>query len=222
MATKLKLPPRRPQLPVFLRQLTNGEFSPVPHTPLQRRVVAQVRAEGPRSATRLSLPLADYWSGRQGTAAALRALDEAYGGGFYNVPEQAALDREAADEALGGDQLVIDAQTHYISERAPYDEWGSAFLGFADVVSADRFKGLDKLLRTQNQAGYLLTEYLRCIYLESETAVAVLSSAPGAEGQDKNRILNNAEMIGTRELIERLGGTGRLINHSAVHPNVAR
>ena len=216
----MKLPPRRPQLPMFLRQLTNGEFSPVPHTPLQRRVVAQIRAEGPKAATRLSLPLADYWSSRQGTAAALRALDEAYGGGFYNVPEEAVLDRAAADSALGGDQLVIDVQTHYVSDRAPHQEWANLAVGVADLVGADRFKGLDKIMRTQHQAGYSLAEFLRRIYLESDTVVAVLSSAPGDEERDRMRMTTNAEMIGTRELVERLGGTGRLINHNVVHPNI--
>ena len=67
----------------------------------------------------------------------------------------------------------------------------------------------------------MLDEYMRGIFLESATGVAVLSSAPGVEGQDPSkRILNNAEMIGTRELIERLDGTGRLINHMVAHPNV--
>ena len=214
----LKLPNRRPRLPVFLRQLTNGEYTPVPHTPLQRRVVDQMRAEGPRSATRLSLPLADYWTSRQGTAAGLRTLDEAYGGGFYNIHEAAALDREAADEALGGDQLVIDVQTHFISERAPsYEAWADASVLIAESIAPDRFKGVNKL---NKQATHFLDEYLRLIFLESDTDVAVLSSSPGADGENRTRLLNNAEMIGTRELIERLGGTGRLINQMVAHPNV--
>ena len=216
----LKIPPRRPLLPMFLRRLTNGEYAPVPHTPLQRRVVAQIRAEAPKAATRLSLPLADYWASRQGTAAALRALDEAYGGGFYNIPEAAALDRNAADAALGGNQLVIDVQTHYVSDRVPQKDWADIIIGIADIIGADRFKGVDKIVRTQYQAGYSLAEHLRLIYLESDTAVAVLTSAPGDEERDKMRMITNAEMIGTRELTERLGGTGRLINHGVVHPNI--
>ena len=217
----LKLAPRPPKLPVFLQQLSNDEYTPVPHTPILRRVVAHVRAEGPKSATRLSLPLANYWSSRRGTAAALRALDEAWGGGFYTVPREAALDREAADEALGGDQLVIDVQTHYVADRhINPDEQGKIFLRLAESVAGDLFKGLDKLVRTQAQTLYWLSEYLRCVYLESETAVAVLSSAPITEGKDKTHLLTNSELIGTRELIERLSGTGRLINHCVVSPNI--
>ena len=216
----IKFAPRPPRLPVFLRRLSTEEYAPPPQSQVNRRVVEQVRAEGPGSASRLGLSVGDYWSSRQGVAAALRALDGAWGGGFYAVPEEAALDRGAADEALGGDQLVIDVQTHYISGRPECEPWTPRQIGLAQSVAPDRFKGVDKLVRTQNQAGYSLIEYLRCVFLESETDIAVLSSGPGAEGKDKERMLSNAEMIGTRELIDRLSGTGRLINHSLVHPNV--
>lgn len=216
----VKLLPQPPKLPVFLQRLSSDEYVAPPYSAFLRDVLPRVQTEGPKFAQRIGMSLADYWSGRQGTAAALRAVSEAAGGGFYNIPEEAALDRAAADEALGGDQLVIDVQTHFVSERADYREWNKLMVGVADVVSPDRFKGLDKIIRTQNQAGYSLAEYLRCIYLQSETAVAVLSSAPGAEGVDPMRMVTNAEMTGTRELIDRLSGTGRMINHCLVHPNV--
>ena len=58
--------------------------------------------------------------------------------------------------------------------------------------------------------------YLRHIFLESETAAAVLTCTPG---DDSHSILTNPEIAATRELIDRLAGTGRLINHSIVHPN---
>jgi len=220
MAPKLTSPP--PRLPLVLQQRSTDEYVPLPYHPINQRVVDQVWAEGPKLASRLGLSLSDYWSSRQGTAAALRALDDAWGGGFYNVPEEATLDREAAAESLGGEQLIIDAQTHYVADRPmATDTTRRAIIGLAESVASDRFKGLDKLVRNQNLVGYSLAEYLRCVFLESETSIAVLSSGPGAEGQDPRRNLDNAEMMGTRELIERLGGTGRLINHTTVHPNVA-
>ena len=220
MAPKLSLPPRTPRLPLVLQRRSTDEYSPLPYHPFNLPVVARVRAEGPEHAAHLSMSLADYWSSRQGTAAALRSLDETWGGGFYNVPPEAAMDRAAADEALGGMELVIDVQTHYVSTQAVSAEMAKIFLGLGEVVGGDVFKGLDKLARTQAQALYSLAEYLRCVFMESETAVSVLTSAPASQGKDRMNVLSNAEMIGTRELIERLGGTGRLINHSVVTPNV--
>ena len=178
-----------------------------------------VQARGPEQAARLSMSTADYWAGRRGTAAALRALNEAWGGEFYRVPVEAELDESAADEALGGDQVVIDIQTHYVSDRPACAMWTEYLYHLADMVVADRFKGLQKLAHDQNKAGYGLAEFLRCVFLESETAVAVLTAGPGAEGKDERRNLDNSEMLGTRELIDRLAGTGRLINHANVHPN---
>ena len=216
----LKLPPRRPRLPVLLQRRGTEEYTPPPLTPQQLRARAQLLAQGPENVARLNMSKADYWSGRQGTAAALLALNEAWGGEFYKVPPEAALDKEAADAALGGDQIIIDIQTHYVSDRPALAAFTEYLYHLADSVVPDRFKGLDKLVKTQNQAGYSLADFLRCIFLESETAIAVLTSGPGAEGKDEMRVLNNAEMLGTRELIDRLAGTGRLINHSSVHPNV--
>ena len=219
MVVKISPPP--PILPLILQRRSTDEYMPLPYTALDRRVIAQVRAQGPVCATRLGLSLGEYWSSRQGTAAALRALDDAWGGGFYPVPREATLDRAAADAVLGGDQLVIDVQTHYVSDRRiAREETAKVILGLGESVAGALFQGLDTLVRTQNQAGYSLAEYLRCVFLQSDTAVAVLSSGPGAEGQDPRRILTNAEMVGTRELIDRLHGTGRLINHAVVHPNI--
>ena len=73
-------------------------------------------------------------------------------------------------------------------------------------------------MHVQKPIGYSFAEFLRCVFLESETSVAILTSGPGLDGKKATRMLRNEEMIGTRELIERLGGTGRLINHSVVHP----
>ncbi len=216
-----RLSPREPKLPLPLRKLGTEEYTPPPHDPKNLPAIGRVRTQGPDSAARLSLSLEDYWVTRQGTAAALRELDKAWGGGFYSVPEEAILDREAADAALGGEQLVIDVQTHYVSDRPSATEFAlKNLVSMAKVVAGDRFTGLHKLRYSQHEAGYAFAQYLRCVFLESETDIAVLTSGPGAEGQDPDRNLDNPEMRGTRELIERLDGTGRLINHSTVHPNV--
>ena len=214
----LKLPTRRPKLPLPLQSISNDEFTPLPYDAVTLRAVGKVRAQGPRSSKRVAMSLADYWSSRLGTAAALRAVDDEWGGGFYNVPEEATLDGAAADAALGGDQFIVDVQTHYVAERPANEGWGDILLGNAMSVSADRFKGLDRLMHVQKPIGYSFAEFLRCVFLESETSVAILTSGPGLDGKSAVRMLRNDEMIGTRELIERLGGTGRLINHSVVHP----
>jgi predicted TIM-barrel fold metal-dependent hydrolase len=63
---------------------------------------------------------------------------------------------------------------------------------------------------------YSLAEYLRCVFVESETAVAVISANPTGNG---DMMLRNDEMAAMRELFDRLDGTGRLLNHTVVRPN---
>jgi len=156
------------------------------------------------------MSLADYWSGRNGTAAGLLALNDAAGQRFYEVPREAALERAAADAALGGDELVIDVQTHYVSDRA-LEVWGPLIEQMYRAMQPDWWRGIDGM------ASYNLAEYLRCVFLESETAVAVLTSGPGL-GQ--SRMLFNREMAAGRELFDRLGADGRLLNHCVIHADV--
>ena len=79
------------------------------------------------------------------------------------------------------------------------------------MYGPDWWDGLSKV------AALDFVEYLRCVFLESDTAVAVLSSPPGLSDE---RMLFNDEMAATRLLLERLGAQDRLLNHSVVHPGV--
>jgi predicted TIM-barrel fold metal-dependent hydrolase len=169
----------------------------------------RVIEEGPESARASGHALGSYWSGRQGTAAGLIALNEEFGERYYEIPNEAALDAEAAAEALDGDELVIDVQTHYVAERSA-SAWTRSLLETYRSLAPDWWTGLD------DWEAHSLAEYLRCVYLESETDVAVLTSAPGL---DDTRMLWNHEMAGTRELLERLGAEGRMLNHCVVHPD---
>ena len=74
MALRLKLPPSPARLPLVLQRRSTDEYTPLPYHPFNLPAVARVRAEGPKQAARLSMSLADYWSDRQGTAAALTQI----------------------------------------------------------------------------------------------------------------------------------------------------
>lgn len=206
------MPPqdRPPVLPIVLQRRSTDEFVPPPDSSGARRAACRVIDEGPESARRAGHALGSYWDSRHGTAQGLLALNESFGAEYFRVPAAAALDAAAAAEALGGDELVIDVQTHYVANRGA-SAWRQALLDTYRAVMPDWWRGLD------GWEAHSLAEYLRCVYLESETDVAVLTSAPGL---DDTRMLWNAEMAGTRELLDRLGGEGRLLNHAVVHPDV--
>jgi predicted TIM-barrel fold metal-dependent hydrolase len=82
---------------------------------------------------------------------------------------------------------------------------------FYRFLAPDWWKGLDGL------TFYGFAEYVRNVFLESETAVAVLTAPPADASGDY--FLTNDELAGTRELIDRFAGRGRLLNHTVVHPS---
>jgi hypothetical protein len=198
----------RRDLPSFLQPLHTDEYAPRPPSAEVGRAIdrsRQIAEQGIRDGDRSES--ADYWSGRRGTAAGLLAVNEEFGADFYAVPRDAAADTEAADDALGGDEVVIDVQTHYVADR---DQSTAGHLTeMYRKAMPSWWKGLDGL------SAYSFSEYLRCVFIESETAVAVLSSSPGVEN---HRQLFNEELAATRRLLDELGGRDRLLNHTVVDP----
>ncbi len=203
-------PPALPSLPPsILRRSQTDEYAAPAYTDADRRVLRATHAAGSAAAERLGVGNAPYWGSRFGTAAGLRALDAEYGD-FYAVPPEAVVDREAAASVFEGPETVLDVQTHYIADRAPT---------FVTEFLLDMYRQLMPSWWTELEGdrAYDFAEYLRCVFLGSETAVAVLTSGPGL---DEGRYLFNDEMAATRVLFDRLGETGRVLNHAVVHPNV--
>jgi predicted TIM-barrel fold metal-dependent hydrolase len=198
-------------IPSLLLPRSSDEFRPPPPSPAERRATARASEWIQATARRLRRPATAIAATRLGTCAALRALGAAHGRGFYAVSEEAARDPDAAEAALAGDELVIDVQTHYVASARAEQPPARAILDFIRSVAPQRWADL------RGAAALSLAEYLRCLFVESETALAVLTSAPG-EGE--RNILTNHEIAVTRELIDRLAGAGRLLHHAIVHPNL--
>lgn len=194
---------------VLLQHRSNDEYTPLPWTVRDRQALRKALPRAESTSAKLFDQMR-FAESRRGTATALRAIDDAWGGGYYAVPPEAELDSEAADVAFSGDELIIDVQTHYVARHRAAAPGVEGVMGFIQRVAPDRWKGLNPKIHLD------LGNYLSNIFVESETAVAVLTSAPGGEAHS---ILTNPEIAGTRELFDRLAGTGRLINHSIVHPN---
>ena len=110
--------PSREPLPSVLQRKGTDEFVPPAYSPAELAAVHQVAEQSPDRARRVKASTRAYARSRLGTAAALRAINEQRGGDFYHVPAEAALDQAAADAALGGNQTIIDVQTHFVANRS--------------------------------------------------------------------------------------------------------
>ena len=146
------------------------------------------------------------------------------GRGFFAVPEEAAVDAIVADHVFSGPEVVIDVQTHFPAPAARAD--GNAGLdALYRPLMPDWWHEVDDGL--SGSVARDMADYVRKVFLETETAVAVLTSGPGSplgepfDPQAAAMALKNEEMAVARLLIDNLAGTGRLLNHAVVIANKA-
>jgi predicted TIM-barrel fold metal-dependent hydrolase len=203
----------RRSLPTVFRRLSSDEYVALPYRERDHVALASYLDAAEANAPRLELTSRAYAHDRRGTAAALRAIDDAAGGGFYAVPPEAALDDDAAAAAFDGrkDDVVIDVQTHLANPQRWRTPIGEAMDLFLQYTEPERWSG------PVDPARLSAAQWATHLFGESETAVALLTSTPG---RPQENILSNDEIDACRRLTERFAGTGRVLTHSIVHPNL--
>ena len=183
----------------------------MPLRTVDRQVIDRATSTGERMAPRLDLAPATWFAGRMGTAATLLALNGAHGATFYDVAPEAATDPDAADAAFAAQGPVIDVQTHLVRPSRATTRAASALFGFLQMVDAERWT--DPVDLTQLSA----PAWAACVFGGSETSVALLTSTPGEPGKN---VIDNADIAAAREIMDRYAGTGRVLGHTIVHPNL--
>jgi predicted TIM-barrel fold metal-dependent hydrolase len=201
-----------PVVPSILRPLSTDEYVAPVRTTAQERAAHLASGSGSRAADRLHIPTGCYTTSRRGTAAGLLAVNEVSGDRYYDLPAEAELDDDAASAAFSSGVPVIDVQTHWVADRPTLRDFQDSVLTLYRSLAPDWWSGLEGV------SAFSIAEYLRCVFVEAETAVAVISCAPG--NQQGEMFLRNDEMAAMRELFDRTAGTGRLLNHTVVRPNI--
>jgi len=175
--------------------------------------LAQFEALAPERSHRLKVDLPDYVTSRRGLATTLRSINAAAGHDYYIVPEEAESDEEAAADALGGDQLVLDVQTHMVNPARMSGVTAERLIRFLRSMNPDMWAdGVDTSQITS-------AHWVRQVFGGSETAVALITSFPGREHEQP---LTNAEAAACRDVVDRYAGTGRVLTHTIIHPNLGR
>ncbi len=195
--------------PMFLDHRATDEFAPQPHSERDLRTISHVFDQVHEVERRTGHQASHIVSDRLGTAIGLRALNHQWGAEYFEVPIEATIETGVADEAFAGSDVVIDVQTHFV---APHSSafWNAGLAVYRDQAP-DWWTEMDDIVERN------LAEYITNVFLECETAVAVLTSGPGV---DENRTLWNDEMAATREFVNHLAAQGRLLNHAVVHADL--
>ncbi len=195
------------ELPLELGAVSNAETAPVPPTPAMRETARLARDLIDRQARRRNMARREFLRTSMATAAVLFTLGAtsraagATGGGF-RVPADASVDPDVARAYLGGDEFVMDVQTHFL-ELEP----DSPLPGFPQS-SCDA---------SDPRLCYSIDRYLEELFLRSDTNVAVVSAVPAA-GLDGP--LSPARMDEARRAADALCGDGRLLMHGQATPQI--
>jgi hypothetical protein len=202
-----------PQLdrPMFLRQLNTDEYLPLGYTRRDRRVIGRVQDLLSEQAWARSMPIWALIDSKSATATGLEALNAEWGHRYYELPPAAATNDEVAAEAFSGYDRVIDVQTHFVVPRSMRPEARQYLM----KMYRDVMPGWWQDLEVQPQLD--IAQWLTDIFLRTENTMGVLTSGPGLTDA---RGLFNDEMAATRALVERFGGSGRLMTHAVVHANI--
>lgn len=210
MAIKKTDPDDALVLPIKIDSTSNGEYWPQQIGPELARVREKALVDAFENAKRTGVSRRDYLRSTCAAATTLLALNElGCSGGRYNVPKEAGVDQMAAKAALGGDELIFDVQTHFVSTTRPW--W-----------KVDK-PNMAQYLETVPQAKCGQDPWLGCfsedvlikdVFLDSDTDLAVLSALWGSPHPTAAEDADHA-----RERLSMLEGKKRLRIHGIVQPN---
>src|SRR6202022_263345 len=198
--------------PVPTQIVSNGEFNPLPQTAQQRRVEERVKEIADVIAPRLGLDRRQFLRTGCGMAAAFLAMNDVFGRLFVIDRAEAAEPGAAAERinSLAG-QFIFADQVHFVRD----DFRGEKLLDLAKYASAhwnpDMLKDAGMSL-----ARYKFDNFVKEVYLDSDTKIALLSGAPFDDAS--GWFLSNDQMARARRTVNSLAGTRRLLAHSLITP----
>ena len=199
--------------PVPTQIVSNGEFNPLPQTREQQQVEARIKEMADGLAPRHGMNRRQFLASSAGMAAAFLAMNEVFGPLFEVGPAEAQTPGVANQRAGAlSKQFIIDAQTHFV--RDDFNQAG--LLGLSKYAKENwnpALWGEDNLVR------FKFENYIKEIFVDSDTKVALLSGAPFDDATWD--LLSNDQIAMARASINKISGSRRLLAHSVFTPKRA-
>jgi hypothetical protein len=206
----MKRDPRN-DFPIPTRVLSNGEFDPPPQSEKQRQVEAVTDGLVEKFRQSQGLDRRAFLRSLSGMAAAFLAMNSVYGQ-IFQVDEAEAGNPETARERSSklSEQLVFDDQVHFV-----HDEF--RFEGLLDLRSyGGRHWNHDLKEEERSFRKLQFKNFLKEVFLESDTKLALLSGAPADKAI--NWFLSNDEIIDARKIVNEVAGAKKLFCHTVITP----
>jgi predicted TIM-barrel fold metal-dependent hydrolase len=213
------------EVPLPTRLVSNEEFPPLPQTAAQREVEDRILAAAGHLAPKLGLSRREFLRTSGGMAASLLAMNAVFGR-FFSVSEVEAAEPSAAKEAAGAPFFIFDVQLHYVG--AAYDPT-NAEADRKGAVSKGALMGLRKRSQRMNPklasdtgtlADLAWQNMIKEVFLDSETAIGLISTPPGPYPQQA--VVPPKEMTHIRDEINRITQSRRMLAHGLVTPQLGQ
>ncbi len=198
--------------PIPTQMVSNGEYNPLPQTENQKKVEFLIKEMADKEAKRHNMSRRQFLATSAGMATAFVAMNQVYGT-VFEVDEAEAKNLDAAGDrkAKYKGQFIFDDQTHFI--RDDFKEEGlTGLTKWAEGAGVN--PNIGNIPTTL--ARYKMDNYLKEIFLDSDTSVALLSGAPF---DDPNWwLLSNDAIQNACRSVNKMAGSVRMLGHSIITP----
>ena len=198
--------------PVPTQIVSSDEFTPVPQSARQREVEVRLTEMSDRLAKRLGTSRRRFFQTAAGMAASFVAINQVFGPIFDVTEAEAATPDMAAERAAGlSGQMVIDGHTHFLRDD-------TRLMGFVAGREAVGQFGWNKELAAKEQTidDLKYSNYVKEIYMDSDTKIALLSNSPSEVPEDW--FIPQEQVFRTREMVNQKAGSKRMMAHFTFTP----
>ena len=199
--------------PIPTQIVSNGEYLPPRQSARQKKVEARINELADANARRLGLNRRQFFRTSCGMAAAFVAMNEIYGNVFQVTPAEAREPELAQARAKGlAGQFIFDVQTHFVRDDFDHKE-------LLDLAKYAHEHWNPKLENVSSLSRFKFQNFVKEIYYDSDTSLALLSGAPFDD--PTWWFLSNEQIVKARELINDFAGSRRLLAHTVITPGQA-
>ena len=200
--------------PIPTQPVSSDEYYPLPQNKKQREVEHRIKELGNKLAKKQGISRRAFFRTAAGMAGAFLAMNEVYGNIFDVTPVEAAEPAVAQQRANGlADQFIFDGHTHFLRDDTRLVSFVAMRQAVGDAGWNPEMKG-----KKQTIDDLKYNNYYKEIYLDSDTKVALISSAPSEITQDW--FLTNEQMAQSRERINKAAGSKRMLAHCIFTPGM--
>jgi len=198
--------------PLPTQVVSSDEFYPEPQNERQREVETRLLGMADDLGAKQGLDRRGFFRTAAGMAAAFIAMNEVYGG-LFDVSKAEAAEPERAQQRADAlrDQFIMDLHTHFLRD----DTRLTQFVAMREAVGK---AGWNKQIgdKEQTLADLKYDNYVKEMYMDSDTKIALISSAPSDTLRDW--FLTNEQMAQARARLNRASGSRRLMSHMIFTP----